>query len=88
MISSQNIANHELIGLHASVIESTNSETVGISGYVCDETKHMLTLQTAGGVKILPKQHNKWRFTLSGQDIIIDGNIITKRPEDRIKVKI
>jgi RNase P/RNase MRP subunit p29 len=52
-----------------------------------DETKSMFTLQTAAGTKMIVKQHNKWQFVLDGQDIIIDGSHISKRPEDRIKVK-
>ena len=87
MITAQNIVNHELIGLHASVVESSNSQIIGVSGMVVDETKSTFTLQTSLGQKMIPKQHNKWKFALNSQDIIIDGNAISKRPEDRIKVK-
>ncbi|CAE6499859.1 MAG: ribonuclease P protein subunit [Candidatus Nitrosotenuis sp.] len=87
MITAQNLVNHELIGLQTQIVNSTNNSIVGMSGQIIDETKSMLTLQTQSGVKMIQKQHNTWKFTLNSQDIIIDGNLISKRPEDRIKVK-
>lgn len=87
MITLQNIVNHELIGLQTSIVESTNSSLVGVTGHILDETKSMFALRTGNGTKMIAKQHNKWKFTLAGQDIIIDGHTISRRPEDRIKVK-
>ncbi|MEM3143662.1 MAG: ribonuclease P protein component 1 [Candidatus Nitrosotenuis sp.] len=87
MITAQNILNHELIGLQTVIVESTNKQILGLSGQIVDETKSMFALQTVTGTKMIAKQHNKWQFVLDGQDIIIDGSQISKRPEDRIKVK-
>jgi ribonuclease P protein subunit POP4 len=82
-----NLVNDELIGLQTKIIESTNKSIVGLEGKIVDETKSMLTLQTIRGFKMIPKQHNTWEFTNNGQNIIIDGSLIAKRPEDRLKVK-
>jgi ribonuclease P protein subunit POP4 len=82
------LVNNELIGLQTQVVESTNKFIVGLEGKIVDETKSMFTLQTLRGFKMIPKQHNTWKFTLNGQDLLIDGNIIAKRPEDRLKVKV
>ncbi|MEM3064831.1 MAG: ribonuclease P protein subunit [Candidatus Nitrosotenuis sp.] len=79
--------NNELVGLQAQIAKSTNKSLVGLEGKIIDETMHMLTLQTVRGLKMIPKQHNVWKFTLSGQDLLIDGNTIAKRPEDRLRVK-
>jgi len=87
MITVQNIIKHELIGMDTQVVESKNSTIAGLAGKIVDETRSMFVLKTASGQKMIPKQHNKWKFTLNTQDIIIDGNSISKRPEDRIKVK-
>jgi ribonuclease P protein subunit POP4 len=87
MMTQQNIINHELLGMDAQILESKNSSIVGLSGKVIDETKSMIVLQTKRGTKMIAKQHNKWKFTLGDQDFTIDGNMISKRPEDRIKVK-
>lgn len=87
MITAQNLVNHELIGLHAHIVDSTNPSAIGLNGEIINETKSTLVLQTATGQKMIQKQHNKWKFALGSQDIIIDGSLISKRPEDRIKVK-
>ncbi|MFN3655470.1 MAG: ribonuclease P protein component 1 [Candidatus Nitrosotenuis sp.] len=81
------LVNNELIGLQTKVVESTNKFIVGLEGKIVDETKSMFTLQTIRGFKMIPKQHNIWKFTLNGQDLLIDGNTLAKRPEDRLKVK-
>ncbi len=80
------LVNQELIGLQTEVMDSTNKALVGLSGKIVDETKSMLVIETGSGTKMIPKQHSSWKFSSSND--IIDGNIISKRPEDRIKVKI
>ena len=47
----------------------------------------MFIVETKTGTKMFPRQHSNWKFTLNDQEYIIDGNVISKRPEDRIKVK-
>jgi ribonuclease P protein subunit POP4 len=58
-----------------------------LSGKIIDETKSMLLIETKNGAKMIPKQHNKWKFVLNNQEFTVDGNTLSKRPEDRIKVK-
>ncbi len=87
MITQQNIVNHELVGLDVQILESKNKTIVGLSGKVIDETKSMLLIDTKRGTKMVAKQHSKWKFTLDNQDFAVDGTAISKRPEDRIKVK-
>ncbi|MFY9300930.1 MAG: ribonuclease P protein subunit [Candidatus Nitrosotenuis sp.] len=80
-----NIINQEFIGLQTQVVESANKALIGLSGKIVDETKFMFVLETQNGTKMIPKQHNHWKFAETNQ--IIDGDVISKRPEDRIKVK-
>jgi ribonuclease P protein subunit POP4 len=87
MITQQNIVNHELIGLDAQILESTNKAFVGLSGKVVNETKSMLLIETKHGTKMITKQHNTWKFRQNDQSFIVNGKNISKRPEDRIKVK-
>ncbi len=88
MITEQNILLHELVGLEAKVIESTNKDVVGIHGTILDETKSMLILDTKKGIKKIHKDHNKWKFSLNFNDIIVQGNKIAKRSHDRLGIKI
>lgn len=85
---AQQIINHELIGLETQIVDSSNKSLVGLSGKIIDETKFMLIIETKNGTKMIPKQHNNWKFTANDQECVIDGKIISKRPEDRIKVKL
>ena len=88
MITANNITSHELIGLHAQVIESTNPQVIGLCGIIINETKSMLSIDTVKGVRSLPKNTNVWEF-LTGKDrITVLGSKITKRPFDRIGGKV
>ena len=87
MITSENITRHEFIGLNTSIVESNNSQVVGIHGKIIDETKSMFTIETQTGVKNMPKENSMWRFVLDGVSTIVDGNVIAKRSYERMGVK-
>ncbi len=87
MITKENIASHEIIGLHSEIINSSNPQIIGLIGRVVDETKFMFTLDTDKGIKKIPKKSNQWRFSWSGDKVEIDGNLLAKRPQDRLGVK-
>jgi len=87
MITTENITRHELIGLETSIVESNNSQVVGLHGKIIDETKSMLTIETSTGVKHMSKVDSMWRFNLNGVTSIIDGKSIAKRSYERMGVK-
>ena len=87
MITSENIALHELIGLDAEVVKCNNAQTVGLCGKIIDETKSMLVLSTENGVKKIQKANTQWRFSFDKMETLVDGNQLTKRPQERIGVK-
>ena len=87
MITSENIFSHEIIGLEAKIVESSNSQIIGLNGTVVYETKSMFTIKTKGGFKKIPKDLNKWKFTLNDNSVEIDGKLLAKRPEDRLRTK-
>lgn len=80
MRTAKNIKKHELIGLCCEVLYSTNKNQEGIKGVVEDETKNMLCIE---GKKI-QKKNAKFLFKLE-KDVVINGEDIMFRPEDRIK---
>ena len=87
MITSENIAYHELIGLHTVIVNSTNSQVVGLSGKIVDETKSMFVLETSNGLKSIPKSISQWGFDLDGKKITLDGASLLRRSYERVGVK-
>lgn len=84
-ITPENLPKHELIGLECEVVESEDEGQVGISGEVLDETKNMLRI----GNKQVEKETSVFRFTLpSGEKVKVDGELINKRPEERVGMKL
>lgn len=87
MITTENITRHELIGLEASIVESTNLQIVGLHGKIIDETKSMFAIETQTGVKNMPKENSVWKFNLNGASTIVNGKSIAKRSYERMGVK-
>ena len=83
-ITPKNLPKHELIGLHAEIIESTDPSQEGIEGEILDETKNTLMI----GDKTVEKDNCKFLIEIpSGEKVEIDGSIIAKRPAERVKMK-
>ncbi len=87
MITTENIARHELIGLETTILESNNSQVVGLHGKIIDETKSMFVIETSTGIKHMPKMNSMWKFNLNGVTSIVDGKSISKRSYERMGVK-
>ncbi len=76
----------ELIGLKAKVVKSTNASNKGIRGTVIDETRNTLTIRQEDQDKVIAKGTSVFHLTTTDGTIIeVDGNLITGRPEDRLK---
>ncbi|MEE8383656.1 MAG: ribonuclease P protein subunit [Nitrosopumilus sp.] len=88
MITVDNIASHEFIGLYTEIIQSSNPQIIGLNGRIVDETKSMFRINTENGIKSIAKSKNSWKFSIEDKDVIIDGSKIVKRPFDRIGAKI
>ena len=87
MITTENITRHELIGLETTILESNNSQVVGLHGKIIDETKSMFTIKTSTGVRHMSKVDSMWKFNLNGVSSIVDGKSIAKRSYERMGVK-
>ena len=88
MITLENIAAHELIGLKTEIAESSNTQIIGLNGIIVDETKSMFTIKTDKGPKTISKLHNKWKFHLTNKVITLSGSLLEKRSHDRLEIKI
>ncbi|PIN73438.1 hypothetical protein COV20_04400 [Candidatus Woesearchaeota archaeon CG10_big_fil_rev_8_21_14_0_10_45_16] len=75
----------ELIGEKIEIIDAANKGQKGLKGAVVDETKSTLVIDVGGVHKTLLK--NTITFRILGTGEVIDGRIIARRPEERIKGK-
>jgi ribonuclease P protein subunit POP4 len=89
MISARNLIRHELIGLNVEIADSTNKSHVGLKGLVVDETKNLLAIETDKGIKKIQKKGAEFIFTIpEGKRVKVNGAIIAKRHEERVKLKV
>ncbi len=86
-LTPNNIIHHELIGLDARVVESTNMSLVGIEGKIIDETKNMLIIETCEKERRIPKSCSSFVFTVSNSKVKVDGKLLLSQPENRIQTK-
>ena len=73
----------EYIGKEVKITESKNKTLTGISGRIIDETKN--TFEIRVGEKSITVLKHASTFTINGEKI--EGDKITKKPEERIKIK-
>jgi ribonuclease P protein subunit POP4 len=79
----------ELIGKTIKITYSKNKTLIGISGRVIDETKHTLMLEDKKKRKKRVLKNSITFEARDGREIInIKGELITGRPEDRVKLKV
>ncbi len=76
---------NELIGEEIEVLESQNKSNRGIKGKVVNETKLTLVVEQGGKRKTLLKRLITFRLVRSG--VVIIGDMVAQRPEERIKGK-
>ena len=86
MITSKNLVHHEFIGLKVHAKSKKNS-SLNLKGTIIDETKNTIKIEGIDkSEKIIPKNGTVFVFEIpNGEKIEIDGNILSIRPEDRIK---
>ena len=86
MITQKNLIHHEFIGLNVNACGEKN-KSLNLCGVVIDETKNTIKIETSNNdEKIIPKKGSIFTFELpNGEKVEINGNIISIRPEDRIK---
>ena len=87
MITLENLKFHEMIGMQTKIVKSTNPQINNIKGRIINETKSTFVLSTTNGLKKFPKLQNEWEFELNGRKILLNGRMISKKPEDRIGMK-
>ncbi|MEM2907877.1 MAG: ribonuclease P protein component 1 [Candidatus Hadarchaeales archaeon] len=85
-ITKRNVLRHELIGLEARVVNSSDPNLIGIYGTIIDETRNMLVIEQMERPKMVPKANSIFRITLpSGEEVEVEGAKLVARPEERVK---
>lgn len=82
-VTPETLPRHELVGLHARVVESTDPSRVGIEGRVVRETMRTLVFETdpgvsdsdgdGSGVKQVPKRGTTFEFRLTDEAAASDN---------------
>ena len=86
MITSKNLVHHEFIGLNVHATSKKN-KSLNLKGIIIDETKNTIKIEAMDNTeKLIPKNGSIFVFEIpNGEKIEVDGNILSIRPEDRIK---
>lgn len=88
-MTPRNLVQHELVGLECEVADSANKSQIGIKGRVASETKNLLIILHEDENKKIQKRGAKFIFKLpDGRKIKVDGSLLCRNPEDRIKIKL
>jgi ribonuclease P protein subunit POP4 len=84
MTSPENVLAHEIIGLDARVVESTDPTIMGVSGSIVFETKNTISIMTDSSTKqIAKKAAKKIEIKTHSGACFISGSSLIGRPEDR-----
>ena len=77
----------ELIG--RSVTATPHKGGTPVKGKIIDETRDTLVVEKTGKkqVRLIKEQHT-FEFVSGKRRIRVDGSLIARRPEDRLKIKI
>jgi len=82
---ASNLIYHELIGLHAVVVDHTDRTLRGRRGVVVDETMNTIVVDEGGKHIKIPKLGARIIFKLPDKDVEVFGEMLIGRPEDRVK---
>ena len=85
MKTPKNILQHEFIGSWLEIVDAKNKALVGLRGEVVDETKYTFVLKTPNGEKRVLKRGVQFLATTDAQHVVVAGDQLVGRPEDRIK---
>lgn len=84
MTRPENVLVHEIIGLGARIVESTDPTLNGMSGLIVFETRNTILIRTDSAVKqIAKKAAKKIEINTQSGVCFISGSSLIGRPEDR-----
>jgi RNase P/RNase MRP subunit p29 len=85
-ISPKFLTRHEIIGLQAHVVSSTDRGLVSRRGVIEHESREMIHLSTKLGTIRLPKSVCVLDLKLNDSTVVrVDGRLLKGTPDDRLK---
>ena len=84
-ISKDNVLCHELIGLKAKIVKSTDKSRQGLKGLIIDETRNTFKLEQGREIKVVPKKEVWLEVDLKGEKAVLEGAGMIAKPEARTK---
>lgn len=81
--NNKNVVLHELVGLNAEVINSSDREQIGIKGEVIRETKNLLFLDDNNRTRRVVKKISTFKFSKDGESFVVNGEEINFRSYER-----
>ena len=85
-ITPANLTRHELIGLEAHVVKSSDPGHVCRQGPIVDESREMIHISTEAGEIMVPKMISVFDFKLpNGSVVRVEGRKLRGTPENRMK---
>jgi RNase P/RNase MRP subunit p29 len=85
-ISPALLTRHEIIGLDAHVVSSTDKGLVSRRGVIDHESREMIHLSTKRGAIRLPKSVCVFDLKLNDSTVVrVDGRLLKGTPDDRLK---
>ena len=85
MITPENILAHEIIGLGATVVKSSDPTLAGVTGKIVFETKNTISIRSGNKTKQIAKAAaSTIQIHLQTGACFISGSSLIARPEDRI----
>jgi len=79
-----NIIQGEWVGKKAKVVAAPNKSVIGIEGVIVDETKNLVVIETASGVKKVLKKGAV--FMIGNEEVV--GDAVMVAPQERMKLKV
>lgn len=84
-VTPDNIYAHEIIGLYAKIIDSTDPTLKGLDGTIIFETKNTISMKKNSTIKQIVKKTAKMIEVETPSGVcFISGSSMIARPEDRI----
>lgn len=85
-ITPTNLSRHELIGLEAHIVQSSDPGHICRQGTIVDESKEMIHISTETGEIMVPKTIAVFDFKLpNGTVVRVEGHKLRGTPENRMK---